>query len=240
MSRVPSEVLIRKEQNLDLLLPSLPVFLSPCLLVCPAADRPLQNIAAVAAGADRAAVLAHERLNRGRTVHISNGHDPLAGACILKLGPAAEGLVEIRHVGHRAPRPKVGEDHPNVFWSEDVRRLGHEVYTAENDKFRILLICCLAGKLKAIPREIREVDHRILLIMVPQNDEFVTQSLLGQVDANAQLRVGQLLINGRQRLLPHLHGSILWDSAKARHIIRTVPPIPARLFNLPVFYSSSS
>ena len=60
---VAAEVLVGEEEDLDLLGRTRGGALSLCR--CAALQRPLQDVAAVAAGADRAAVLADEGFDRG-------------------------------------------------------------------------------------------------------------------------------------------------------------------------------
>jgi hypothetical protein len=147
-------------------------------------------------------MLPHKGLDRRRRIHVSDRHDHLIRAGLLELGPAFKRLVEVRHVGHRATRPQVGQNHAHVLVGEDVRRLRHKVHAAEYDVLDALLLGRLARQLERIAREIGEIDHRVLLVVMPQDYQLVAQVLLGRLDAQAQLGVGKFSVYRREGLLP--------------------------------------
>ena len=105
------EVLIGEEQHL----------LAPV-------ERPLEDGPGVGGGADRAAVLADERLQRRGGVHVGDRDDPVDVGDPGELVPGLLDLVDVRHVGHGAAGIEVREDDPLVVAGEDVGRLGHEVH----------------------------------------------------------------------------------------------------------------
>ncbi len=97
-------------------------------------------------------MLADEGFDGGGAVHVSDGDDELAGAEVLELLPAFEGLVEICHVGHGAAGAEVGEDDFDVGGGEDVSGFGHEMDAAENDVFdRLLLAAAFRESSKLSP-----------------------------------------------------------------------------------------
>ena len=116
---VAAEVLVGEEE--DLVAPG-----APC-------ERPLEDGPGVRRRADGAAVLADERLQRGRRVHVGDRHDPLDVGDRGEVVPALLDLVDVGHVGHGAAGVEVGEDHALVVGGEDVGGLGHEVHAAEDD-----------------------------------------------------------------------------------------------------------
>jgi hypothetical protein len=84
-------------------------------------------------GADGAALAAGERLDRGRGVHVGQGHDPARQPLLEDL----PGLVDLGpggHLGHGAAGGQVGQDDLLVPGGQDVGRLGHEVDPAEDDE----------------------------------------------------------------------------------------------------------
>ncbi len=114
-------------------------------------------------------MLTDERFDRGAAVHICDGDDPLIAADFFELRPALFGLFEVRHVRHRAAGAKVRQDHADFGGREDVGRFRHEVHAAEDDVRHAALVGRLAAQLKAVAGEIGEVDHRVLLVVMPEN-----------------------------------------------------------------------
>ncbi len=142
-------------------------------------------------------VFTDERLNRGAGVHVSDWDDRVIGAGLLELFPALDGLVEAGHVRHRASGAKVGENDADGFFGQDIRAFRHEVNAPEDDIFDSLLRRRVAGKLKAVPGEVREVDDVILLVMMAQDHELLTECFLGRLNPKAQLAVRKFVVNRR-------------------------------------------
>jgi len=95
---VAAEVLVGEEEN-----------------AAAAGEGPLEHGLGVGGGADDAAVLAAERLQRGRGIHVGDrdhGHAAvdalLAAVEVLQLFPAIGDGVDIGHIGHRAAGGEVG------------------------------------------------------------------------------------------------------------------------------------
>ena len=190
------------------------VSVSPCLLVSlsllpPPAHRPLQHVPAVAARADGAAVLAYEGLDGGGAVHVGDGDDGLAGAGLLELFPAVEGLVEVGHVGHGAAGAEVGEDDADVVGGEDVGGFGHEVDAAEDDIFSANLVGGFAGELEAVAGEVGEIDDGVLLVVMAEDDELAAQCLAGGLNAEAQFGVRESGVDFGEGLLPDQSHEVL-------------------------------
>ena len=91
-------------------------------------------------------------------------------------------LFYIRHIRHRAARSKVRQHDFLVRLAQDVRTLGHEVNTAENDVFRILALRRLLCKFEGIPPIISELDDLISLVVVPEDDNARAERFLGSGD----------------------------------------------------------
>ena len=120
----------------------------------------------------------------------------------LKLCPGFFGLIEVGHVGHGAAGAQVREDDPDGFIGKDVSALGHEMHAAEDDELGVFLLGGLAGELEAVAGEVGEIDNGVLLIMMPEDDQPGAQRIFCLLDAKAQLRVRELGIDRRERLLP--------------------------------------
>ncbi len=98
----------------------------------------------------------------------------------------------------------------NVLGGQDIGRLGHEMHAAEDDELRVFLLRRLAGKLEAVAREIREIDDRILLIVMAENDQPSIQRRFCRLRCGCAIRFRYLLINIWQRLLPgYTHDTVL-------------------------------
>ncbi len=101
------------------------------------------TVAGVGRRADDAAVTADEALDRGGGVHVGDRDhgdeavrvDGLEVAVdVCELLPALLDLVDVGHVGHRAPGGEVGQDDGLVGAGQEVGGLGHEVHAAEDDR----------------------------------------------------------------------------------------------------------
>ena len=92
--RVAAQVLVGEEQHLRPLL-----------------EGPLERGLGVGGRADGAAVAAAERLDVGAGVHVGDGHDVVGDAGLDERVPGVLDLGEPGHVGHRAARGEVREDH---------------------------------------------------------------------------------------------------------------------------------
>ena len=97
--------------------------------------------------------------------------------------PTGLHLILVRHVGHRASCGHIRQDDGLTLQCQDVGALGHEVDTAEHDESRIRTLHCLLGKLKAIASKVSMLDDLIALIVMPQNEQAITQLSLGIKDA---------------------------------------------------------
>src|SRR5258706_1782922 len=96
------------------------------------------------------------------------------------------------------------------------------MHAAKHDVLDPLLVGRLPRKLKAVPREVRELDHRILLIVMPEDDQLFAERLLGGCDAQPKFRIGELGVNLGKRLLPDLcHGSKNRKTKQRRALVRT-------------------
>ena len=94
---------------------------------------PLQNLPRIAGGAYNAAVLAAKCFEIGSRVDVGNRRNRFVGIQhFADLTPRALNLGEIRHVGHRATRAHVGQDHRLLRLGQNVRHFGHEVHAAEH------------------------------------------------------------------------------------------------------------
>ena len=121
---VAAEVLVGEEQHLA----------PPGAALVSGSERPLEHGASIGRGAHGTPVLAHERLERGRGVHVGNGNEQFEVGDLAQLVPGVLDLADVGHVCHGAAGIEVGEQHPLVVAGEDVSRLRHEVHPAEHDR----------------------------------------------------------------------------------------------------------
>ncbi len=83
--------------------------------------------------------------------------------------PAGFDLRDLGHIGHRAARVQIGQDHLLAVLPQHVGALGHEVHAAEND---VPGVSFGSGfrELVAVAGEISEADHLVaLVVMAEQN-----------------------------------------------------------------------
>src|SRR5205814_2045645 len=126
--RVAPEVLVGKEKHL----PGTP----GCAGAWWARQRPFEGPPGVGGGADHATGTADEALDVGRGVHVRDGYRPRGDPDLGQPLPRGLHLREDGHVGHRAARREVRQDHLLRIAGQDVGALGHEVHTAEDDVLR--------------------------------------------------------------------------------------------------------
>ena len=155
---VAAEVLVRQEQDLLALLPA-----------------PLQRRRGVRRGADGAAALADERLDRRGGVDVGDRHRARGHAHLLQLGPADLELIRRDHVGHRAAGGEVRQDDLLVRQPEDVGALGHEVHAAEDDVLGARVLGDLARELERVAGVVGEADHLVALVVVAEDDESIAE-----------------------------------------------------------------
>ncbi len=78
-------------------------------------------------------------------------------------------------------------------WSgraEDVGAFGHEVYAAKHD-VSALRLGGLLRKLVGVTLEIRETDHFVALIVMPENDALFSQRLPGSRNTGVHREIGE-------------------------------------------------
>ncbi len=177
---VASEVLVGEEQH-----------------ALPALESPFEHGCGIRRGADDAAVLAAEPLQRCRGVHVGDGDDghPAIGIRLgaverLELLPGLHHRIDVGHVGHRAARGQIGQDDRLLRACEDVGGLGHEVHAAEDDRLRVRLRPGRVRELEGVADEVRIRHDLVALVEVAEDDDPVTEGLLRGTDAGIQLVVG--------------------------------------------------
>ena len=90
-------------------------------------------------------------------------------------------LGDGRHVGHRAAGGEIGQDHPLRVGGEDVRALGHEVHAAEHDELGLRAGGGVTRQLERVAGDVRELDHLVALVVVPEHEDAVAQGRLGRL-----------------------------------------------------------
>ena len=154
-------------------------------------ERPLERDLGVGRRADRPAVLAAERLDVGRGVHVGHGYDGRGDAGVLERVPGVLDLREAGHVGHRAAGGEVRQDHLLLRAGEDVGRLGHEVHAAEHDVLRVRAAGGVAGQLEGVTGDVGELDDLVALVVVAEHEHPVAERLLGGPRPGDQVGVGR-------------------------------------------------
>ncbi len=135
----------------------------------PLAKRPVEDGPGVRRRADRTAVLAHERLQRRRRVHVRDRHHLRDVGDVGERLPALLDLVDVGHVGHRAAGVEVGQDHALVVAGEHVGRLGHEVHAAEHDVGGGVVVGREAGQFERVTAGVGPLDDLVALVVVPED-----------------------------------------------------------------------
>jgi hypothetical protein len=187
---VAPEVLIGEEQD---------------LVGMTVAERPLQHGPGVGRGAHGAAVAAHERFQGGRGVHVGDRDDPVDVHDLGQRLPGLGDLVDVGHVGHRAARVEVGEDHALVVAGEDVGRLGHEVHAAEHDVVRLGPLLRQHRQPVGVAAGIGPPDDLVPLIVVAEDEQAVAESGLGRGDPGGEVVRGRPGVPLRERGLKPKH-----------------------------------
>ena len=75
---------------------------------------------------------------------------------------------------------------------QDIGRLGHEVHATEDDVATAVVLGRQGRQAEAIAREVSELDHLVLLVVVAEHQQFVPEVLLGDSDALLQLGIVEL------------------------------------------------
>jgi hypothetical protein len=153
-------------------------------------ERPGHGPGRVRGGADGAAFAAGERLDRGRGVHVGQGHGP-ARQPLLEDLPGLVDLGEGRHVGHGAAGGQVGQDDLLVVAGQDVGRLGHEVDPAEDHELGLGPGRGLLGQAEGVAAGVGELDHLVALVVVAEDERPLAQGSPGRPGPLDQLGVGR-------------------------------------------------
>ena len=119
----------------------------------------------------------------------------LKARCFENLLPRNFHFAKGGHVGHRAARSQIRQDHRLLVRSEDIGRFGHEMHPTEHDVFRRGIRCFLAQH-ERITEEICVHHDAVSLIVVAENQEVVAKFV-----AKFSNPVGNcLLFHGQRRV----------------------------------------
>ena len=180
---VAAEVLVGQEQHL-----------AGAVDAAGLVERPPQRGLRVGRRADRAAVPAGERLDGRGRVHVGDRSDDVGDVVaehVEQLVPGVLDLADAGHVGHRAARGEVRQDHRLLVGREDVGRLGHEVHAAEDDVRRVRPGRSLLRQLEAVAGDVGELDDLVALVVVTEHEHRVAERRLGLARASHQAGVGR-------------------------------------------------
>ena len=111
--------------------------------------------------------------------------------------PRVDGVLVSRHVRHRAAGGKVGKNHIDIVGGQDVRRFGHEVHAAKDDELCAALgrlRCSELRKLQAVANEIGVTDDFVLLVVMPENQQFRAEFGLTRGDHESEFVLARLEI----------------------------------------------
>ena len=192
---VAPEVLVGEEQHLAAA--GAAVGLGP--------ERPLEHGPCVGRRADRAAVAADEGLQRGRRVHVGDGHEAGDVDDVAERVPRLFDRVDVGHVGHRAAGVQVGEDHLLVVAGEHVGRLGHEVHATEHDELGVGTLLGEHREPERVAPGVGPAHHLVALVVVAEDEEAVAEGGLGRADALREVVGVGTGVALRQRALDAQH-----------------------------------
>ena len=162
-----AEVLVGEEQHLA-------AFCTPFDL---GAEGPLEHRPGVGRGAHGAPVLADERLQGGRRVHVGDGHQPVEIGDPTERLPGLFDLVEVGHVSHRAPGVEIGQHHLLVVTGQDVGRFGHEVHAAEDDVLGLGMLLGEHREAVRIAPGVGPAHDLVALVVVAEDEEPVAEGV---------------------------------------------------------------
>ncbi len=129
---------------------------------------PLHSLARARRRAHQAAMLAAKRLDRRGRVDIGHGNRLVREPRAFQRLPAVFHLRDFRHIGHRAARVQVGQNHLLAVSRQNVGALGHKVHAAKHN----VLGARRRGRLRqlvAVAGEVGKAHHLVALVMVAQN-----------------------------------------------------------------------
>src|SRR5687768_14331190 len=89
---------------------------------------------------------------------------------------------------------------------------------AEHDVFDAGLLCRAAGELEGVADKDREVNDGVLLVVVAEYGELAAEGVPGVLDAQTQLWIRELVVDGGEGLLPDFGhvGGLLWGDSIPR------------------------
>ena len=143
-----------------------------------ALPRPAERGRGIRRGADDAAPFTAERLHGRGGVDVGDGNDP-GDPHLLEIVPAHLELIDVGHVGHRTTGGQIRKDDLLVIGAQHVGALRHEVHAAEDDEVGVGMPADLARKLEGVAGVIREFDHFIALVVMPEDHHAAAERRLG-------------------------------------------------------------
>ena len=117
---------------------------------------------------------------------------------LLELLPALLDARLVGHVGHRAARGEVRQDHVLLGRAREVGGLGHEVHAAEHDGLGIGPGLRRVRELEGVADEVGVLHDLVALVEVAEDDDAVAERRLRRADAVVQLGVVGLAVRGGQ------------------------------------------
>ena len=111
--------------------------------------------------------------------------------------PALLHLADLRHIRHRAAGIQIRQDHLLAFARQHVGALRHEMHAAKEDVVRVRLRRRFR-QFVAVAGEIREADHFVALVVVPQQDRRLAQRAPRHSNAliHAVIRQDKIVVEG--------------------------------------------
>ena len=103
--------------------------------------------------------------------------------------------------------------------AEDVRRLRHEVYAAEDNVLSLGLGRRLLGQLQGVAPEVGELDDFVPLVVVSQHDYTAAQDVPGIPDASLKLLAAEVVVLRRDALPAHDGGELLGQGLHRQRLI---------------------
>ena len=161
-----------------------------------AGECPVEGRFGIARRADNSAVPADKSFETRGRVDVRDRRDVVGVEHFAQLIPGIFDLLDCRHVGHGTAGCQVGQNHADplavalgqFFRSigQDIGGLGHEVHATKRDVTALGAVSGRLAELIAITAQVDQVDHLVLLVVVPQNEQLRPQRSAHGLDASRQ------------------------------------------------------
>jgi len=109
---------------------------------------------------------------------------------LVHLSPRVLNLADPGHIRHGTARGHVGKDDRLVVRRQNVRAFCHEVHAAKDDELGVGAVCRVACQLERVAGHVGKLNDLIALIVVSQDENALSQGLLGYAGALDESGIG--------------------------------------------------